>query len=315
MADTVAIQPQTHAAQVVTPPATVPQFVAPVPATPQPAPTIAADGATHADQVKKMYGEPEEYYPLYGVTTFAELDDVLEAQETGHHAMMLTNRFQTMVGNIMSNPEVTDKAAAVTKLTTEFTARLKQGNGARKSIVDQVRAAFGPLEQPTTPANPIDAFLASHDLRTAAPFSVWKTKEGGYRWLAVYSNNFRDKDHPPEIISEASHKGFIEVVNAGIADYPELWHWHVPGTAWGKADTLDYVDGFALAAGYVYPGHEQEAEALSQMDDIRVSHGMPSRTIVRSKQDPSIIEFHVTTEISPLPGWAAANPLTGFVIL
>jgi hypothetical protein len=36
---------------------------------------------------------------------------------------------------------------------------------------------------------------------------------------------------------------------------------------------------------------------------------------VRSKQDPSIIDVHVTTEISPLPGWAAANPLTGFVIL
>jgi hypothetical protein len=267
--------------------------------------------------ITKMYDEPEEYYPLYGVTTFAELDDVLEAQETGHHAMMLTNRFQAMVGNIMSSPEVTDKAAAVTKLTNEFTARLKQGGGMRKdvSIVEPVRTAFGPLEQPTIPDNPIDAFLANNDLRTAAPFSVWKMKDGSYRWLAVYSNNFRDQDHPPEIISEQSHKGFIELVNAGMVEYPELWHWHVPGTTWGKADTLDYVDGFALAAGYVYPGHEAEAEALSKMDDIRVSHGMPSRFIVRSKQDPSIIDVHVTTEISPLPGWAAANPLTGFVIL
>ena len=65
----------------------------------------------------------------------------------------------------------------------------------------------------------------------------------------------------------------------------------------------------------MYAGHEKEAEALSQLDDIRVSHGMPSRFIVRRKDDPTIIDFHVTSEISPLPGWAAANPLTEFVVL
>jgi hypothetical protein len=42
---------------------------------------------------------------------------------------------------------------------------------------------------------------------------------------------------------------------------------------------------------------------------------MPSRFIVRDKQDPSIINFHVTTEISDLPGFAAANPLTEFAVI
>lgn len=145
--------------------------------------------------------------------------------------------------------------------------------------------------------------------------TLWKEKDGTYRWLAIYSNNFRDADNPPEIISEKSHRAFLGLVDEGVVDFPELWHWHTPGTAWGKADWLDYADGFAVASGYIYPGHEKEAEAVSQLVDIRVSHGMPSRFIVRNQDDPSIIDFHVTAEISDLPGFAAANPLTEFAVL
>lgn len=144
--------------------------------------------------------------------------------------------------------------------------------------------------------------------------TLWKEADGTYRWLAIYSNNFRDVDNPPEIISEKSHRAFLDLIDSGVVDYPELWHWHTPGTAWGKADWLDYADGFAVASGYIYPGHEKEAEAVSQLVDIRVSHGMPSRFIVRNQDDPSIIDFHVTTEISDLPGFAAANPLTEFAV-
>jgi hypothetical protein len=146
-------------------------------------------------------------------------------------------------------------------------------------------------------------------------FMTWKSADGQLRWLATYSNNFRDRDNPPEIISEKSHKSYVELVRKGIVDYPELWHWHIPGTVWGKATWVDYADGFALASGIVYPGFEQQAENLSKMADIRVSHGMPSALIQRNKADKSIIDFHVTTEISPLPGWAAANELTDFLVI
>lgn len=265
------------------------------------------------NQDKEMYDEGMAMpmgYPLYGVTSFAELDDLQQAEEAGHHAKMLTDQFQMMVGNIMCDPTITDKGVAINRLTSEFTTRLKQPMKS-KSIIDVVRNLFAKkIEEKAN--EPVDDHLPA---QVTAPFMIWKDSAGQYRWFAIYSNQFRDEDNPPEIISEKSHRNFIDLVDAGAVDYPELWHWHTPGTAWGKADWLDYADGFAVASGYVYEGHEKEAEAISQLDDIRVSHGMPSRFIVRNKQDPTIIDVHVTAEISDLPGYAAANPLTQFVVL
>jgi len=148
-------------------------------------------------------------------------------------------------------------------------------------------------------------------------FHVWKDKDGVYRWFAVYSNNFRDDDYPrPEILSEQAHKAFHALVKAGDVDYPELWHWHEEKTAWGKADFLDYHDGFAVAAGYVYEGHEKEAEAVSRMPyPVGVSHGMPVEYIIRDPDDDTIINFYISKEISDLVLDAAANKHTGFVIL
>lgn len=146
-------------------------------------------------------------------------------------------------------------------------------------------------------------------------FSVWKDKEGKLRWDTIYSNNYLDDDNPPDIITAKSHENFVEMVNDGTVDYPEIWHWHVPGTAWGKADFVDFVDGFAFASGYVYEGHEKEAEILGDMDNIKVSHGMPNDLIVRDSKEKRNIVFHVTTEISPLLGNVAANPYTSFAVL
>lgn len=255
-----------------------------------------------------MNEAPMGYSPLYGVTSFAELDDLEQAEEAGYHAKELTGQFQMMIGNIMADPTIDNKGAAINRLTSEFTMRLKQPMKKEKSgLLESIRNLFS---RPPA-ADPLP-MATEKDKR----FMVWKdAATGQYRWFAIYSNQFRDEDHPPEIISEKSHKSFLHLVDTGTVDYPELWHWHTPGTAWGKADWLDYADGFAVASGYVYPGHEKEAEAVSNLDDIRVSHGMPSRFIVRNKQDPTIIDFHVTTEISDLPGFAAANPLTEFAVL
>lgn len=145
---------------------------------------------------------------------------------------------------------------------------------------------------------------------------VWKEAETDrYRWFAVYSNNFRDNDNPPEIIVQKSHENFVEMVDAGLVDYPEAWLWHVPGTAWGKADWVAYADGFALASGYVYEGKEPIAQNLAKEAGLMVSHGMPKNLLLYDPQDPSSILFHITKEISPLPRGKAANKLTGFVVL
>lgn len=148
------------------------------------------------------------------------------------------------------------------------------------------------------------------------PFMVWK-EETGYRWLAVYSNKWRDDDNPPEILAEAAHKEFVEAVDKGDWPYPEVWLWHVEGTKFGVADFVAYDEsGFALASGPVDKDKESVAEALSQKDNLATSHGMPIKEIQRDEKDQSIIVRYRTIEVTALPFEAAANKHgTGFQIL
>lgn len=142
------------------------------------------------------------------------------------------------------------------------------------------------------------------------------TDTGLYRWFGRYSNNFRDNDRPPEIISSTSHKTFVERVEKGMYPMPELWLWHVKDWKIGQADWLAYDDsGFALASGTFEKGLDDVAEWLMGVNDVSMSHGMPPSTIVRDKDDPSIIIEHQTKEISVLPRFAAANKITGFAVL
>jgi hypothetical protein len=148
-------------------------------------------------------------------------------------------------------------------------------------------------------------------------FLVWKQDNGCYRWLAVYSNKFRDEDLVPEILSESAHRDFVKAVDAGDWPMPELWLWHVGGTMSGAADYVAYDDsGFSLASGLFDEGKERIAAALAEQDGLLTSHGMPAKEIERDTEDPTIITRYRSKEISPLPGWAAANKHgTHFTIL
>jgi len=140
------------------------------------------------------------------------------------------------------------------------------------------------------------------------PFMVWKEADGTYRWVAVYSNKWRDDDNPPEILASTAHKEFVEAVDKGDWPQPEAWLWHVPGTRFGVADFVAYDDvGFSLASGTADKGQEHIAEFLSQQDDLAMSHGMPVKEIERDEEDPTIITRYRSIEISPLPREAAAN--------
>lgn len=145
---------------------------------------------------------------------------------------------------------------------------------------------------------------------------VWLYKDQGdtLNWVARYSNIFRDDDWPVrEIIASDSHRKFNALVNHGVVPPPDLWIWHEPSWKIGKGLWHAYDElGFAIAGGTVLPGAEEVVVALAQKDDGRVSHGMPRRYISRLADDNSIIAEHITEEVSWLPGWAAANKLTGF---
>jgi hypothetical protein len=149
------------------------------------------------------------------------------------------------------------------------------------------------------------------------PFMVWKEDSGRYRWLAVYSNKYRDEDNPPEILAEAAHKEFVDAVDRGEWPMPEMWLWHVKGTRSGAADYVAYDNsGFAIASGLVDVEREAIASRLAGRTDLYTSHGMPVAEIRRDEADPSIITRYRSSEISALPRWAAANKHgTGFRIL
>ncbi len=148
-------------------------------------------------------------------------------------------------------------------------------------------------------------------------FSVWKDFGGGYKFIARYSNNFRDDDYPVrEIISKQSHLKFVKLVDEGIVPPPKLLLWHEDDLEFGQADWVAYDDeGFALAGGRIHPGLGELAEAIKGLEDVRMSHGMPIPFIERDGDDESILTQHITEEITVLPGFAAANKRTGFNML
>jgi len=251
-------------------------------------------------------------YPMWGVTSFSELDDLQQADHAAHEMSELVQQFQMLAGNIIEDYEIEDKSGALRTLASEFVDRVEvtmsDSDTADKQtgFIASIKRAFKSIPEPGI------------ETKDNTGLMLWKDKgTGRYRWFAIYSNKFRDDDHPAEIISEKSHRTFAEMACKGMVPMPELWQWHIPGTRWGIADWVDYTeDGFAVASGLVDEGCERVAEAYAKdANPIKVSHGMPKSLLIRSGEDPSVIDFHVTTEISPLPADKAANPYTGFQIM
>lgn len=136
---------------------------------------------------------------------------------------------------------------------------------------------------------------------------------GRLRWIATYSNNIRDRDDPPEILSGESHRRAVYLTDKGLVPYPDLWVWHEKSWHIGSVDWLavDQVDDvvFALASGTV----KEEAEPFMRSiadKDVALSHGMIARYIERDDEDHTIITGYIDREITLLPRFAAANPLT-----
>lgn len=143
------------------------------------------------------------------------------------------------------------------------------------------------------------------------PFTIYKDLSGQLRFFAWASNNFRDRDNPPEIISAKAHEEFVTYLDSG-GSMPELWLWHTKGTRWGVADMVDFADGFLLVSGTIDKGCEGIAETVSKMKGLGVSHGF--RTIDYDKAN-GIINQYRSFEISPLPRFAAANAFTSLEVL
>lgn len=229
----------------------------------------------------------KEYVPM-SILSFDDWDAYEMAEDAAEVIQEETSVFMQLVYNNLYCGDIADKRKALVSLVNAYAQRLDPT--AKKDNEREL---------------------------SKKPFMLIKEANGQYRWFAIYSNKFRDNDNPAEIISEKSHRTFTEMAMKGEVPMPELWQWHIPGSRWGVADSLYFGDdGFALATGLVDHGKEKVADAMmNTKETVLVSHGMPTKYLVRDGDDPTVINFHITKEISTLPGQRAANKLTGFSLL
>lgn len=268
----------------------------------------------------KMYdGEVAiaSYIPL-GATSFADVDEYIIAEAVGQRVQELTRQFQTLAGNILYTDEIADKGSALNGLVSELDARLGEAikpKGMFGLLKEAMRSQLIGVKDGGEERIREDLAIDKEKAKPSGGLFLWK--EGDvYRWLAVYSNKYLDRDSPPEIISEAAHREFIAAVERKEASYPELWHFHVPGTRYGQADMLAYdANGFVVASGTIDKGHEAEADILSKREDVRVSHGMLLSSVEYDPKEKNVITRYRSIEISDLPLHRAANPLTGFYMM
>lgn len=243
-----------------------------------------------------------------GAITFTELDEQRSAWAAIDKMYEDLADFTMLMSNIMFS-DVEDKPMAIRQLATEFATRVDNvtTNIETKEvgIVDKLKNVFKKED-------------AQKELKPSqsSNFFILKDEAGNYYWLARYSNNLLDKED--EIISDTSHKKFAALVKSGLVDPPDLWFWHRPEWKWGTGIDVAYDDaGFAVAFGAVDKGCEPLAEQIMSQPDgtFLVSHGMPIWSVAYDKENAGVIVEHITKEVSPLPGWAAANQFTGFMIL
>lgn len=269
------------------------------------------------DTTKEYYGDPVPVVMVDGMMrgplSFADLaaEEAVRAAQYEMHE--LTDQFGRLSRNIM-NSDTEDKAAALVALANEYAAlvgeRIQEEMTEDKSatLIKQIAGDNQPVKQQDKPGGD------SGNQPETQSLYIWK-EDGTYKWIMAYSNNRRDADQPPEIISSASHKEFDKALHSKEWPMPEAWLWHVP-YAVGITDyhAYDESTGFPVAAGHFYTGMEWAAEGIVKAGWNGVSHGMPNEWIERDVTDPTIIIRHRTKEFTFLPHWAAANKLAFSII-
>jgi hypothetical protein len=258
----------------------------------------------------KVKSEPTEAQVISKIpgnaTSFGQVEEFQTNVFTSERVGDLSRQFETLASNIMVNPEVEDKATAISELSKEYNHRVEHAieQGREPSFLESLfrKSGLRPKEEKSESVN-------------KTKFMLWKEGDR-LRWMTIYSNKYRDQDNPPEILAERAHEDFIARVDNKEADSPELWLWHLPGTQIGEADWLSYDkdNGFAIASGLIDKDVEAIAENLAEMETL-VSHGMPVESIERDEKDLTVITRYDSKEISILPDYAAANLLTDFVVI
>ena len=258
---------------------------------------------TKDENREKYMDEPVRWTPFESFEEMEVAEETQEkAQEKAREINKLAEVLTPMVSNVVYNNE--ESAVIESKVENVFTG-----------FMSRLKSLFSKKSDEMEDDKSVSITDISDENNT---FTVYKGSDGQLLWLSSYSNNIRDNDNPPEIISSKSHRNFVSKVDSGEVPLPEMWLWHESNWKMGEATVVAYDEetGAAIAGGFFYKEAEPIALAIKNSKiDWGVSHGMPSMQIKRSEEDPTILIEHITKEISPLPHFAAANKFAGFIVL
>lgn len=130
----------------------------------------------------------------------------------------------------------------------------------------------------------------------------------GDHWLAVWSNDFKDRDG--EIFTRKAIDEYVARVDMGIVPPPELWDSHVPGTKSGQAEFVARHGHFLVALGTfdgTPKGQAAKAYYSRHAKQQGISHGF---RFAPDQFDGKHYHAFNTFEISVLPRGTEANRLT-----
>ncbi len=124
------------------------------------------------------------------------------------------------------------------------------------------------------------------------------------RFIMWASNQFRDREG--EIVSEKALRDWIErAEKSGRLPKANIWH-VTPGTDWGEADVVDYVDGFLFVTGTITdPMMAERVAAWATKERLGTSI---EYTYWRSDLEAGVYNALDIERVSVLPAERAANP-------
>lgn len=274
-------------------------------------------GVNAKDAFRVSREDKKKYYTYvpWGVTSFAELDAVVEAQEEAAKIYDIADQYVSLFWNIVDSSEIEDKRAALTALNAEFQQRLEDPpNTSDKDAGDDPSPTSGAANAALPQAaksNSASMMVAPPLVVAPPPFMVWKDADGVWKWLGIYSNAFEDRHQ--EILSTVAHQEFEKAFDSGEWPVVELWPWHLPvPVGYSTMVSFDPVTKMAICAGEFVEGAEGIAEAWSKRKDLGMSHGMPYSELQYNPNEKDVIDRYRSQEFTVLPLTEAANLLTDF---
>lgn len=241
------------------------------------------------------------------VTLFTENDefDVVKVEVESNELRSLNGRLAALPGSDNTRPFYNPH------LTIAY---VRKGAGGKYT-------GAGPLSGQSVTVSEL-TFSDANGVKTAVPlqgspwitrakatdsFSVYKDAAGDYRWVAISSNSYRDRDQ--EIVSQAALEADCEYADS-TKEYGPLRFWHAPGWDLGECD-FNMMHGRMLIESGGFKTPAIGAAVARRQKEYQLSIGFN-----HPRNEPADgIYYHIRRfERSLVPSGRAANPFTSLSV-